>query len=115
MLGRLRKLAWGVGVGVGAGVSWLAIFWAVLMSVLAACFWSPPLPLHGAARVMCMLSNSAGVGRKAQNRAGQHATGNPVGCVNTAQWPLVISHGNDCCMTQHAPQASKATEHDVAA
>ena len=64
MLGRFRKLAWGVGVGVGAGVSWLAIFWAVLMSVLAACFWSPPLPLHDTARVVCMLSKYARLERK---------------------------------------------------
>lgn len=49
MLGRLRKLACGVDAGVGAGVlglSWLAILCAVLISVLAAAFWSPPEPLQ---------------------------------------------------------------------
>lgn len=52
MLGRLRKLAWGVGPGVAAGgLSWLAIFCAVLISVLAACFWSAPLPLQEARSV----------------------------------------------------------------
>ena len=49
MLGRLRKLACGVDAGVGAGVlglSWLAILCAVLISVVAAAFWSPPVPLQ---------------------------------------------------------------------
>ena len=49
MLGRLRKLACGVGPGVGTGVvglSWLATFWTVLNSVLAAAFSSPPEPLR---------------------------------------------------------------------
>ena len=59
MLGRFRKLACGVGPGVGtgvAGVSWLATFCTVLMSVLAASFWSPPFPLHNTSLIETLLA-----------------------------------------------------------